>query len=170
MSLALFCVRKDTGVFCSGAQWCPPLCDPMNCTMPGFPILHYLLEFAQTHIHWVNDAIQPSHRLPPPFLLAFSLSQHQGLFQWVDSSHQMTKLLELQFQHQSVLPMNIQDWIPLELTGLISLLSKEPLRSSPTPQFESINSSGSAFFLIFPQVRPQHQRIPSIGLFGNLYF
>ena len=75
---------------------CPSLCNSMNCIAPGFPVLHYLPEFAQTHIHWVGDAIQPSHPLFPPSPPAFSLSQHQGLFQWDGSSHQVAKVLEPQ--------------------------------------------------------------------------
>ena len=67
----------------------------------GFPVLHHLPEFAQTNVHWVSDAIQPSHSLSPPSLPAFNLSQHQGLFQWISSSHQVAKVLELQLQHQS---------------------------------------------------------------------
>ena len=67
------------------AQSCPTLCNPRNCSMPSFPILHYLLEFAQIHVYWVGDAIQPSPPLSPPSS-AFNLSQHQGLFQWVDSA------------------------------------------------------------------------------------
>ena len=62
---------------------CPPLCDPMDYSIPGFPVLHYLLEFAQTHVHWVGDSIQPSHLLSPPSLLALNLSQHQGLWKGV---------------------------------------------------------------------------------------
>ena len=68
------------------AQSCLTLCDPMNCSMPGFPVLHYLSKFVQTHVHWVNDIIQPSHPLLPSSP-AFNLSHHQGLFQWVSSSH-----------------------------------------------------------------------------------
>ena len=78
---------------------CPALCDPINCSIPGIPVLHYLLEFVQTHVHWVGDAIQPSHLLSSPSPPALNLSQHQGLFQWVGSLHQVAKLLEL--QHQS---------------------------------------------------------------------
>ena len=89
---------RDT--HCSGAQSCPTLCDPMDCSTPGFPVLHYLLESAQTHVHWVDDTIQPSYPLLTPSP-ALNLSQHQGLFQWVLSSHQVTKVLELQLQHQS---------------------------------------------------------------------
>ena len=108
--------------FCSITQSCLTLCDPMNCSMPGFPVLYHLLEFAQTHAHWVDDAIQPSHPLSSPSPPAFNLSQHQGLFQWVGSSHQVAKVLELKLQHQSF--QWIQCWFPLGLTGLISLLSK----------------------------------------------
>ena len=72
--------------------------DPMNYSMPGFPILHYLLEFAQNHVYWVSDAIQPSHPPSLPSPTALSLSQHQGLLQWVGSSHQVAKLLELHLQ------------------------------------------------------------------------
>ena len=74
---------------------------PWTTSMPGFPVLHYLPEFAQTRVHWVGDAIQPSHPLSFPSPPAFDLSQHQCLFQWVSSSHQVAKVLELQFQHQS---------------------------------------------------------------------
>ena len=88
---------KDIYQFCSVAQLCPAICDPMDCSTPGFPVHHQLLELAQTHVHWVSDAIQPSHPPLSPFPPAFNLSQHQGLFQWVSSSHQVTKVLELQF-------------------------------------------------------------------------
>ena len=81
------------------AQSCPTLCDPMDCSTPGLPIRHQLLELAQTHVHRVSDAIQPSHPLSSPSPPAFSLSQHQGLFKWVSSLHQVAKVLEL--QHQS---------------------------------------------------------------------
>ena len=74
------------------------LCDPMDCSMPGFPVLYYLPEFAQTHVHWVSDTIQPSHPLSPSSLV-LNLSQHQGLFQWVSSLQEVAKALEL--QHQS---------------------------------------------------------------------
>ena len=86
---------------CSVAQSCPTLCDAMDRSMPSFPVLHYLWELAQTHVHWAGDAIQLSHPLLPPSPPAFNLSQHQGLFQWVSSSHQVAKVLEFQLQHQS---------------------------------------------------------------------
>ena len=80
---------------------CPILCKPMYCSMPGFLVLHHLPELAQTHVHWVGDTIQPSHPLSSPSPPAFNLSQHQGLFQWVSSLHQVAKVLEFQLQHQS---------------------------------------------------------------------
>ena len=86
--------------FSSVAQLCPTLCDPMNRSTPGLPVYHQLLEFTQTHVHWVSDAIQPSHSLSSPSPPAPNPSQHQGLFQWVNSSHQVAKVLELQLQHQ----------------------------------------------------------------------
>ena len=66
---------------------------PMDCSTPGSSVLYYLLNFAQIHAHWASDAIKPSHPLPPPSPFAFNLSQHQGLFQWVSSSHQVAKIL-----------------------------------------------------------------------------
>ena len=77
------------------------LCSPMDCSMPGLPVLHHHPELAQTHAHWVSDAIPPSHPLPPPSPPASSLSQHQGLSQWLSSSNQVAEVLELQLQHQS---------------------------------------------------------------------
>ena len=86
---------------CSATQFCLTLCDPTDCGMLDFPVLHHLLEFAQTHIHRVGDAIQQSHPLWSPSFPAFYLSQHQGLFKWVSSSHWVAKVLELQLQHLS---------------------------------------------------------------------
>ena len=87
--------------FSSVAQSCLTLCDPMDHSTPGLPVHHQLPEFTQTHVHWVRDAIQPSHPLSSPSPPAFSLSQCQGLFQWVSSSHLVVKVLEFQLQHQS---------------------------------------------------------------------
>ena len=83
------------------AQSCPALCDPMNRSTPGLPVHHQLPEFTQTHIHWVSDAIQPSHPPSSPSPLAPNPSQHQSLFQWVNSSHEVAKVLEFQLQHHS---------------------------------------------------------------------
>ena len=82
--------------FSSVAQSCPPLCDPMNRSTPGVPVHHQLPEFTQTHVHWVGDAIQPSLPLSSPSPPAPNPSQHQSLFQWVNSSHEVAKVLEFQ--------------------------------------------------------------------------
>ena len=87
--------------FSSVAQSCPTLCDPMDRSMPKLPVHHQLLEFTQTHVHWVTDAIQPSHSLLSPSPPAFNLSKHQVLFKWVSSLHQVAKVLEFELQHQS---------------------------------------------------------------------
>ena len=96
---------QNTGVnsvqFSSVTQSCPTLCDPMNRSTPGLPVHHQLPEFTQTHVHRVGDTIQPSHPLSSSSPPALNLSQHQGLFRWVSSSHQVTKVLEFQLQHQS---------------------------------------------------------------------
>ena len=114
--------------FSSVTQSCPTLRDTMDCRMPGLPVHHQLLEFTQTQVHQVGDAIQPSHPLSSPPPPAPNPSQHQGLFQWVNSSHEVAKVLEFQLHHQSfqwTSRTDLQDW------------SQE---SSPTPQFKSINS------------------------------
>ena len=79
---------------CSFAESCPTLCDPMDSSMPGFPVLHYLLEFAQAPVHWVSDVIQLSHPPSSPSPLALNLSQHQGLFQWIGFLHLVPKVLD----------------------------------------------------------------------------
>jgi len=86
--------------FSSVAQSCSTVCDPVNPSMPGLPVHHQLPEFAQTHVHQVSDAIQPSHPLSYPSPPAPNPSQHQGLFQWFNSSHEVAKVLEFQPQHQ----------------------------------------------------------------------
>ena len=92
---------------CSVIHLCPGLCDPMDCSIPSFLVLHHLLELAQTHVRWVSYAIQSSRPLSSPSS-AFSLSQHRGLFQWVRSLHQVAKVLE-------PLPVHLLDWISLNL-------------------------------------------------------
>ena len=116
--------QRGKGVFSSVAQSCPTLCNPMNSSMPGLPVHHQLPESTQTHVHWLGDTIQPSHPLSSPSPPALNLSQYQGLFKWVSSSHQVAKILEFLSASTSVLPMNTQDWSPLGWTGWISLQSK----------------------------------------------
>ena len=86
--------------FSSISQLCLTLCDPMNHSTPDLPVHHQLLEFTQTHVHWVGNATQPSHPLSSPSP-ALNLFQHQGLFKWVSSSNQVGKVLKFQLQHQS---------------------------------------------------------------------
>ena len=94
--------KKTSSVqFSSVDQSCPTLCDPMNRSTPGLPVHHQLPEFTQTHVHWVGDAIQPSHLLSSPSPPTFNLSQHHGLFTWVSSSHQVTEVLQFQLHHES---------------------------------------------------------------------
>ena len=116
---------------CSVTQSCLTLCDPLDCSTSGTPVLHYLPESVQTPVHWVSDAIQPSHPLLLPSPPAFNLSQHQGLFQWVGSSHQVAKVFVLQLQQKSfewVFRVDFcYDWLVWSLC-------------SPAPQFKSINS------------------------------
>ena len=102
----------------SVAQSCPTLCDPMDCSTPGFLVHHQLLEPAQTHVHHVSDTIQPSHPLSSPSPPAFNLSQHQGLFQWVNSLHQVPKYWSFSFnispynEHPGLISFRI-DWLDL---------------------------------------------------------
>ena len=116
------------------------LCKPIDCRTWGLPVHHQLLKFIQTHDHWVGDAIQPSHPLPflsPP---AFNFSQHQGLFKWVSSSPQMTKVLEIQLQHQSFQWIFRTDFLQNGLVGS-PCSPRDSQESSPTPQFKIISSS-----------------------------
>ena len=134
LSIVPLCIYQ----FSSVPQSCPTLCNPMDCSTQGFPVHHQLLELAQTHVHWVGYAIQPSHPLSSPSPV-FSLSQHQGLFQWVSSSHQLAKVLKFQLQHQSfqwVFRTDfLYDWLVWSLCS-----PRDSQESSPVPQLKSINS------------------------------
>ena len=107
--------------FCSVTKLCQTLRDPMNCSMPDFPVFHCLPEFAQTHVHWLSDTIQPSHSLSPPSSLALSIFPSTRVFSNESALHiRWPKYWSVSF----ILPVNIQGWFPLGLTSLISLLSK----------------------------------------------
>ena len=121
----------------SVAQLCPTLCDPMDCSLPGFPVHHQLPELAQTHVHWVTDAIQPSYPLSPSS--ALNLSQHQGLSQWGYSSHQVAKVLEFQLQHESFQWIFRTDFLEDSLVWS-PCCSRDSQESSLTPQLEIISS------------------------------
>ena len=109
--------------FSSFAQSCPTLCDPTNHSTPGLPVHHQLLEFTQTHVLRVGDAIQPSHPLSSPSPPAPNPSHQQSLFQWVNSSHEVAKVSGASTL-ASLPPKNTQNWSPSEWTGWISLQSK----------------------------------------------
>ena len=145
----------------------------MDCRTLGLPVHHQLLEFTQTHVHWVSDAVQPFHLLsfPSP---AFNLSQHQGLF-WVSSSHQVAKVLD--FQHLCfqwiVRNSGLISWIRDELVG--SACAPRDSQESPTPQFKNINSSELSF-LYSPTLtskddyRKNQQRWTFVGKVMSLLF
>ena len=122
--LALQWIRQSgMSCYCSVSQSCQTLCDSMDCSMPGFPVIYHLPEFGQTHVHRVSDAFQPTRPLSSSSPPAFYLFQHQSLLQWMSSSHQVAKVLKFHFS-TSVLPVNISDLFPLGLTGWISLQFK----------------------------------------------
>ena len=124
--------------FSSVAQSCPTLCHPIDCSTPSFPVHHKYPECAQTHVHWVTDAIQPSHPLSSPSPPAFNLSQHEDLFQWISSSCQVAKVLELQLLHQSFQWILRNDFPEDWLVGS-PCSPRDSQESSSTSQFKSIN-------------------------------
>ena len=125
--------------FSSVNQSYPTLCDSMAHSMPGLPVNHQLPEFTQTHVHRIGDAIQPSHPLSSPSPPAPNPSQHQSLFKWVCSSHEVAKVLEFQLQHQSFQRNPRADLLQNGLVGS-PCSPRDSQESSPTPQFKSINS------------------------------
>jgi len=131
--------HRDVSSSSSVAQSCLTLCNPMD-----FPVHHQPLELAETHVHRVGNAIQPSHPLLSPSPSAFNLSQHKGLFQWVSSSHQMAKVLESQLQHQSFQWTFRTDFREDWLFGS-PFSPRDSQEFSPTPQLKSINSSALSF-------------------------
>ena len=144
--------EKKVYVFSSVAQSCPTLCNPMNRNTSGLPVHHQLPVSTQTHVHWVGDAIQPSHPLSSPSPPALNLSQHQGLFKWVSSSHQMAmqKYWSISFnispsnEHPGLISFRMIGSGDLGLVGS-PWGPEDSQESSPTPQFKSINSSALSF-------------------------
>ena len=126
--------------FSSVTQSCSTLGNPMSLSTPGLPVHYQLPESTQTHVHWVGDAIQPSHPLLSPSPPALNLFQHQGLFKWVSSSHEASKVLEFQLQHQSLQWTLRTDLLQDGLVGS-PCNPRNSQESSPTPQFKSINFS-----------------------------
>ena len=145
--MGLYFVHRHTDIysqFSSVCQSCLSLCNPMDCSTPGLPVHHQLPELAQTHVHRVGDAIQPSHPLLSPSPLVFNLSQHQGLFKWVNSSPSGGQSAEVS-SSASVLPIIIRTDFPSD--GLVGspCSPRDSQGSSPTPQFKTISSSVLSF-------------------------
>ena len=134
--------------FSSVAQSCLTLCDPMNRSTPGLPVHHQLPELTQTHVHRVSGAIQPSYPLSSPPPPAPNPSQHQSLFQWVNSLHEVTKVLELlQLKHHSLQRTPRADLLQNGLLGS-PCSPRDSQEFFPAPQFKSINSSSLSFLLV----------------------
>ena len=125
--------------FSSVAQLCPTLCNPVNWSTPGLPVHHQLPEFTQTHVRRVSDAIQPSHSLSSPSPPVHNPSHNQSLFQWVNSLHEVAKVLEFQLQHHSFQRNPRADLLQNGLVGC-PCSPRDSQESSLTPQFKSINS------------------------------
>ena len=143
----------DCVQFSSVSQLCPTLCDPMDCSTPGFPVHHQLQEFTQTHLHQVkNRQTYPTFSSSLISSPAFNLNQHQGLFQWVSSSHQVARVLEFQLQHQSFQWIFRTDLLEDGLVGS-PCSPRDSQESSPTPQFKSINSSVLRFLCSLTHIR-----------------
>ena len=136
--IANYSIRSDQ--IRSVVQSCPTLCNPVYRSTPGLPVHHQLSEFIETHIHLVSDAIQPSHALSSLSPLAPNPSQHQSLFQWVNSLHEVAKVLEFQLEHHSLQTNPRADLLQNGLVGS-PCSPRDSQESSPTPQFKSINSS-----------------------------
>ena len=147
--------------FTSVCQLCPTLCKPMDCSLPDFPVHHQLPGVTQTYVHWVSDAINTSHlsSLSPP---TFSLSKHQGLFQWVSSSHQVAKVMEFQLQHQAFQWIFRTDFLQDALVGS-PCSPRDSQESSPIPQLTSINSLVLSF-LYSPTLTSIHDCWKTIAL------
>ena len=149
-------IRSDQSV----PQSCPTLGDPMNCSTPGLPVHHQLPEFTETHVHRVDDAIQPSHSLSSPSPPAPNPSQHQSLFQWVNSLHEVAKVLEFQLEHHSFQRNPRADLLQNRLVGS-PCSPRDSQESSPTPTVQKHqffgaqpSSQSNSHIHTWPQEKP----------------
>ena len=157
--LKKFEIELPSVQFISVAQSCPTLWDPMNRSTPGLPVHHQLPEFIQTHVHWVSDAIQPSHPLSSHSTPAPNPSKHQSLFQWVNSSHEVAKVLEFQLQHHSLqrnprlISFRWTGWISLQSKGLSRVFSNNTVQKY---QFfgTQLSSQSNSHIHSWPQEKP----------------
>ena len=160
-------ISKYSCMSAMSLQSCSTLCDPMDCSLPGFPVLYYHPEFAQTHVHWVGDAIESSHPLSSPSPPAFNLSQHQDFSQWISSPLQVAKVLKLQLQHQFfqwVFRVNfLQDWLVWS-----TCCPRDSKKSPPAWHFESISPSELSLLywqlenhiFAYPNLCQQNDKVP----------
>ena len=157
--------EKDKYHQFSSVQSCPTFCDPMDGSMPGFPVPHQLPELTQTHVRWVGDAIQPSHPLSCPSLPALNPSQHQGLFKWVISSHQVAKYWSFGFnispsdEHPGLISFRM-DWLDL-------LAVQGTLKSLLQYQSSEVSILWRSAFFIVPTLTSIHEK-PQLWLGGPL--
>ena len=142
----------------SVTQLCPNIYNFMNCSTPSFPVLFQLLELAQIHVHWVSETIWPFYPLSSPSPPAFNLSQHQGLFQWVGSWHQMAKVLELQLQHQSFQWVFRESIVVSVLWYKMTLAPRLPSKGThfprPSPDYDAGLRFGSPHTMVPPPRHP----------------
>ena len=148
--------------FSSVAQSCLTLSNPMNCTTPGLPVHHQLPEFTQTHVHRVGDATQPSYPLSSLFPPSPNPSQHQSLFQWINSSHEVAKVLKIQIQHQSF------QWTPRAISfrmDWLTLLAVQGTLSSLLQHHSSKASilQNSAFFTVRGTISEYSMLVCQVG-------
>ena len=153
--------------FSSVTELCPTLCDPMIRSTPGLPVHHQLPEFTQTHVHPVGDAIQPSHPLSSPSPPAPNPSQHQSLFQWVNSLREVAKVLEFHLLHHSFQRTPRTDLLQNGLVGS-PCSPRDFQESSPTPQFKS-NNSLVLTFLHSPTLTSIHDYWKNHSLNGGAF-
>ena len=152
--------RRTRGCCCSVAWSHPTRCDPMNGSTPGFPLFHHLPEFAQIYIHWVSDAIQPSHPLSSPFRLQSFPASGSFPMSWLFASGGQSIAVSAS---ASVLPMNIQGWFPLELIGWISLQSKKLSRVFFSTRGSGTGKQARARSQRHPHQTPETTQAPSLG-------
>ena len=144
----------------------------MDCSTPGLPVYHQLPEFIQTHVHWVGDAIQPSHPLSSPSPPAFNLSQHQGLFKWVSSVHPVAKVLEFQLQHQSFqwikknIDLTIQIFVGKVMSLLFNTLSRFVIVFLPRSKYLLISWQQSPSPVI---LKPKKIKSVTVSSFPHLF-
>ena len=132
---------RNEAQFSSVSQSCPTLCDPVDFSTADLPIHHQLKDFTQTHVHWVGDAIQPSHPLLIPSLPNFNLSQHQGRFEWVSFSHEVAKVLEFQLWHQSFHQIFRTDCLEMDSLDLPSVQGLSKVFFNTTVQKHQFSSA-----------------------------